>query len=144
MDTETTFYRLNAQNAHWLDGSDVFDNVVDPAQVKSFVNDRGHELVFAVNENRVVGFASGTVLLHPDKPPSFFVNEVEVIPNYRRRGIGASLCEQLFAIARSLECEGIWLATEEGNIAARALYSRLDARETLKIVVYDWDGAMDG
>ena len=46
--------------------------------------------------------------------------------------------------ARARGCKGIWLATETDNIAARALYRRLGADETTGIVVYDWDGAMQG
>lgn len=36
------------------------------------------------------------------------------------------------------------IATEVDNVDARVLYRKLDARETGEIVVYDWDGAMDG
>jgi ribosomal protein S18 acetylase RimI-like enzyme len=99
--------------------------------------------VFALAGDRVVGFASGTVLRHPDKQPALFVNEVGVAEDVRQQGIGTTLCMALFATAREIGCQGIWLATESDNAAARALYRRLNARETGGIVVYDWDGAMD-
>ncbi|MEO1502559.1 MAG: GNAT family N-acetyltransferase [Pseudomonadota bacterium] len=143
MATDITYVRLDLENAHMLEGADVFDNAVDPDQLKRFAADDGHELVFAVHNDAVVGFVSGTVLLHPDKPPAMFLNEVDVTPEFQQRGIGTSLCEHLLSIARSRGCKGIWLATEESNTAARALYRKLQARETGQIVVYDWDGAMD-
>lgn len=143
MNTATAYHRLNAANAHLLEAVDIFDNRVDPEQLAKFQADNGHELVFAMSGDVVVGFASGTVLLHPDKLPAFFVNEVDVASALRRQGIGTALCRMLIEIARNRGCRGIWLATEEENVAARALYRGLDARETSAIVVYDWDGAMD-
>ncbi len=143
MSVEVTYHILDPQNAHQLEGSDVFDNNVDPKQLIAFLADPGHELVFAAIGTKIVGMASGTVLLHPDKQPLFFINEVGVNEDFRRRGIATSLCELLMKVARDRGCQGIWLATETDNTEARGLYRRLDARETNGIVVYDWDGAMD-
>ncbi len=136
-------HRLNADNAHKLKGCTVFDHPVDDAYLADFIADAGHELVFATMGDLVIGFASGTVLLHPDKPPALFVNEVGVAEDMRRQGIATNLCHHLFAIARTRGCQGIWLATETDNVAARGLYRRMDARETDDVVVYDWDGALD-
>ena len=137
-----SFHPLTAENADLIATADVFDNAVDPGQLAAFVQHAGHELIFALSGDRVIGFASGTVLLHPDKVPMFFVNEVDVSEKFQRRGIATQLCQQLFALARQIGCEGIWLATEADNIAARALYAKLNAQETEDIVVYDWDGVM--
>jgi ribosomal protein S18 acetylase RimI-like enzyme len=143
MNEEITYHILAPQNARQLQGSDVFDNNVDPEQLTAFLADPGHEMVFAAVGARIIGMASGTVLLHPDKQPAFFINEVGVNEDFRRRGIAISLCKLLMKVARDRGCRGIWLATEIDNIEARGLYRRLDARETRGIVVYDWDGAMD-
>ena len=122
---------------------EVFDNEVDADQLAGFVQDAGHEMVFAVADGRLLGMASGTVLRHPDKQPALFVNEVGVAIDMRNQGLGAELTQRLIDLARARDCKGIWLATEEDNAPARALYRKLGARETGGIVVYDWDGAMD-
>ena len=119
-----------------------FDNDIDPAQAAAFLADPGHEIVVACAAGEVVGFASGTVLLHPDKPPAFFIAEVSVHEDFRRRGLGSALMQRLIAVARGRGCKGIWLATEADNDAARGLYRRLAAQESEGIVVYDWDGVM--
>lgn len=142
--TTVTYHALDAENADALLPADVFDNAVDPAQLAAFVADPNHELVYAMAGARVIGFASGAIHFHPDKPPAFFLSEVDVTPDWQRQGVAKALCGQLMDIARARGCEGIWLATETDNIPARALYRSLDARETEGIVVYDWDGAMDG
>ena len=137
------YHVLNLENALLLDGTDVFDNPIDPAQLGAFVADSGHEMVFATTGSRVIGMASGTVLLHPDKHPAFFINEVGVNEDMRNSGIGTKLTEMLMKIAREKGYQGIWLATETDNVEARALYQKLNARETDAVVVYDWDGALD-
>ncbi len=137
------YHVLNLENALLLDGTDVFDNPIDPAQLGAFVADSGHEMVFATTGSRVIGMASGTVLLHPDKHPAFFINEVGVNEDMRNSGIGTKLTEMLMKIAREKGYQGIWLATETDNVGARALYQKLNARETDAVVVYDWDGALD-
>lgn len=122
----------------------LFDHAIRPDQAAAFLTDPQHEMVLAFDGTTVVGIASGQILLHPDKPPAFFVNEVGVKDAYLRQGIASQMCARLCDIARDRGCQGIWLATEDDNLAARALYRSLGARETQGIVVYDWDGAMDG
>ena len=122
----------------------LFDNAIQPDQAEAFLNDPAHVLVMAYDGDNAVGMASGQILLHPDKAPAFFVAEVGTREAWQQRGIAKQMCARLLDEARALGCEGIWLATEGDNVAARALYRSLDARETADIVVYDWDGAMDG
>jgi ribosomal protein S18 acetylase RimI-like enzyme len=143
MPVSIIYHRLGPQDAALLDGADVFDNPIDKAQLAAFLADPGHEMIIAINGSQIVGMASGSVLLHPDKPPAFFISEVGVNEEMRNRGIGSVLIEKLLAIARSRGCKGIWLATESDNAGARALYAKSGARETDGIVVYDWDEAMD-
>ena len=128
MTAEIKYHHLDAANAHRLETAEVFDNSVDPEQLARFQADPGHHLVFAILEDTVVGFVSGVVMLHPDKQPIFFINEVDVAPAFRRRGIATALCERLIAHARAEGCKGIWLGTEADNAAARALYRRLGGR----------------
>ncbi|UWQ20402.1 GNAT family N-acetyltransferase [Jannaschia sp. W003] len=129
---------LDAGNADRLLGAAVFDEPVDDAQLQAFAEDPNSLLVFAEEAEAVVGFASGTVLLHPDKPPILFVNEVGTLPAHRRRGIGAQLVRRLLAEARFRGVTQAWLATEEHNEAARGLYRAIGARETGGLVMYDW------
>lgn len=122
--------------------TDLFDHLVDPAQAKHFLEDPRHLLFFAVDGSEVVGFVSGTILLHPDKPPSLFVNEVGVREAWRRKGIGRVLVENIIKTARGRGCGNFWLATEPDNAAALALYRSLDGEE-IGAVCFGWNGAFD-
>lgn len=122
----------------------LFDNPIRPDQAHAFLADPLHEIMVALAGSQIVGMASGQIMYHPDKPPAFFVAEVGVRDGFQRQGIAAKLCAALVQIAKDRGCEGIWVATEDDNGPARALYQSLGARETKDIVVYDWDDkAMD-
>ncbi|SMX23807.1 GNAT family N-acetyltransferase [Boseongicola aestuarii] len=136
-----TIRNLGPEDAHVLERvrDGVFDDPIDPSWAFGFLATRVNEIVVALDQGEVIGFASGTVLMHPDKPFSFFVNEVGVHEDYQRRGIATRLMNRLCDLARDRGCEGIWVATEDDNDAARGLYRSLGARETSGVVVFDWD-----
>jgi ribosomal protein S18 acetylase RimI-like enzyme len=121
---------------------DIFDNPPDPSQTRAFLASGMNLLFAAFDGGRMVGFSSGTVLLHPDKPPSLFVNELGTAEGWRRRGIGTALTRRMVEAAREMGCEGIWLGTEVDNAAARATYRKAGGRESTAFVLFDWDGAL--
>jgi ribosomal protein S18 acetylase RimI-like enzyme len=120
----------------------LFDRPVDPAQARAFLRDARHVLVAAIDGGRMLAFASATVLLHPDKPPALFVNEVGTREEHQRRGLGRAVMATLFAHARARGFQGIWLGTEPDNLPARAFYRALGGQEQ-EFVGYAWDGAFD-
>jgi aminoglycoside 6'-N-acetyltransferase I len=123
-------------------GEGLFDNSVDPAQARAFLESQLHEMVMAFDSGRAVSFASGTVLLHPDKMPTMFINEVGTHEGFRKRGFARAVTEALIRQARALDCEGVWLATEPDNAPALALYRAMGGDEQ-PIVGFAWDGAFD-
>lgn len=139
-DIPITIRNLGPEDVHILDRvrDGTFDNPIDPARAYAFLATRVNDIVVALSQGEVIGFASGTVLMHPDKAPNFFINEVSVHPDFRQKGIAKRLLDRISDLAWDRGCEGIWLATEVDNAPARALYASAGARETGGIVVYDW------
>ncbi len=90
-----------------------------------------------------MAFASATMLLHPDKPPALFVNELGTREPYQRRGLGRAVLMALIERARTEGCKGIWLGTEMDNAPARALYQALGGQEMV-FAGYGWDDAFEG
>ncbi len=121
----------------------VFDYPIIPDQAAAFLASDLHNMVVALDEDQIIGIASAVTMLHPDKKPMVFINEVGVHDDYLRRGIGKRLAEMLIEAVNPAGDLDVWLATENDNMAARALYRSLNARETQGIVVYDWGKAMD-
>lgn len=143
MDQTITFRLLGPADLDILlsvrDG--LFDNPVDPDEARAFLANPMNEIALAFDRGEVVGFASGTVLQHPDKAPSMFVNEVGVREGWLRRGIGRAVTQVLLDRARARGCQGIWLGTEPDNVAALALYRSLGGEE-VTFVGFGWDDAL--
>ena len=135
-----TIRNLGPEDAHVLDRvrEGTFDHMPDPARVWAFLATRVNELVVALDRGEVVGFAFGTVVLKPDKPTGFYVDEVAVHEDYRRRGIGTRLLNRIMERAQERGCENLWLATESDNDAALGLYRSMGAGEQSDVVVLDW------
>lgn len=135
--------RLTQADTALILASDAFDHRPRRDQTAGFLSNDNHEIVGAIHEGRLIGFASGVILLHPDKAPQFFISEVGVNEAHRKKGVATRLVTALIAVAKDKGCDGLWLATEKDNEPARGLYKKLKARETKDIVVYDWGGVMD-
>ncbi len=144
MSDAITYLRLGPEHLDLLCGVNEgpFDNPVDAVQAKAYLADPGQAIVLAMADGVVVGMATGSVLLHPDKPPTMFVNEVGVRDAYLRRGIGKAVTQALFDLARRRGCDGIWLGTEPDNAGALTLYRSLKGDE-VPFTGFGWNGALD-
>jgi GNAT superfamily N-acetyltransferase len=108
---------------------DVFDHPVRRDYAEAFLADPDSLIAVAMHYGKVVGMASAFTYRHPDKARQMFINEVGVATPYHRRGIAAAMLRRLLEAARSLGCIEAWVATEEGNSPARALYRSLGGQE---------------
>jgi ribosomal protein S18 acetylase RimI-like enzyme len=129
--------------------ADVFDDPANAPATARFLgtpgaSDARNILVLAEMNGRIVGFASGTVLDHPDKPRNLFVQELGVNDEARRRGIARALMAALRSEGRARGCSATWVLTEEDNHAARATYAATGAEETTGVVMYEWKEAPSG
>jgi GNAT superfamily N-acetyltransferase len=102
----------------------VFDDPIDDRGAKEFLDDRRHHLAVAVDDGLVVGFVSAVHYAHPDKRyPEMWINEVQVAPTHRRKGIARALLDQILHRARELQCTEAWVLADRGNVPATRLYS---------------------
>lgn len=144
MTTDWRIRRLGPEDAAALLQTDVFDAPSTPEGCARFLGQPeaarpDNILMVAEQAGRIVGFASGTVLDHPDKPPSLFVQEVGVNPDAQREGIGRALVLALRAEGRLQGCTTAWVLTEPDNTPARALYTGTGGVETVGVVLVEWD-----
>lgn len=117
----------------------VFDDPVRPIWAREFLEDPRHHLAVALDAGRVVGMASAFHYVHPDDPAQLFINEVGVSPGHQRRGVGRRLVQALLARGRELGCREAWVATEEGNVAARGLYASTGGiPDPERVIVYGY------
>ena len=122
------FRKLGAGDDTVLDrvADGVFDNAVQPALAREFLDDARHHLVVALDDGIVVGFVSGVHYVHPDKPTELWINEVAVAPTHLRRGLAQTLLRLLLDTARTLGCSQAWVLTDRDNTAAMRLYASVN------------------
>ena len=99
-----------------------FDDPIREDSVRRFLGDDRHHLLVVDVGDAPAGFVSATEILHPDKPPELFLNELAVDEPFRRRGAARALMEELRSLGRELGCSTIWVLTDEANAAAVATY----------------------
>lgn len=102
--------------------SHLFDGPATPEATARFLEEAGHHLLIAFEDDRAVGFVTGVEVTHPDKGTEMFLYELAVDDGSRRQGVGRGLVEQLAALARAAGCYGMWVVTDDDNSAARATY----------------------
>jgi GNAT superfamily N-acetyltransferase len=127
----------------------VFDGHINPSIAEEFLRDRHHHLAVAIDEGRIVGFASGVHYVHPDKPPQMFINEVGVAPTCQSRGIGRAVLLALIDRARELNCSEAWVLASRENIPAMRMYGSLGGSEDGNPVMFTFplarrETALDG
>jgi ribosomal protein S18 acetylase RimI-like enzyme len=86
-----------------------------------------------------VGFVSGVEMMHPDKGAEMFLYELSVAEPFRRRGIGSALVGALRELAEGRGCYGMWVLTDDDNVAACATYASAGAAAPTTHVMYAWD-----
>lgn len=121
---------------------DVFDNPVDPRWSAAFLADPRHIIAVAIEDDVVIGMATGVEYFHPDKPPELWVNEVGVAPTHHGRGIGKQVLGALLERGRERGCRQAWVLTSHDNTPARRLYNALggvDSDESVLMIDFDLD-----
>ena len=116
----------------------LFDEAVLPDATAQFLGSDRHHLLVAYEGELSVGFVSGVEVTHPDKGTEMFLYELAVDERWRRRGIGRALVDELATVARAAGCYGMWVVTDEGNVAARATYEGSGAAPETGQVVEVW------
>jgi len=101
---------------------DVFDNPVDEKLAEEFLNDPRHHIVVAIEEDKVIGFASAVHYVHPDKPAELWIDEVGVSPAYQNKGVGKAIMKELLQLGKGLGCVNAWVLTDRTNAPANGLY----------------------
>jgi ribosomal protein S18 acetylase RimI-like enzyme len=118
----------------------LFDHPPEPAATRRFLEESTHHLLIAYDAGAApVGFVTGVETTHPDKGTEMFLYELGVDESRRREGVGSALVGALAALARQRGCYGMWVGTEDDNVAARRTYERAGAQPTPAQIILEWD-----
>jgi ribosomal protein S18 acetylase RimI-like enzyme len=118
----------------------LLDHRVDAEATARFLADPNDHLLIAYDDaGRPVGFVTGVETTHPDKGTEMFLYELGVDESARRQGIGRALVEALAALARERGCYGMFVLTNDDNVAAMASYRSAGGSTSSPQVMLEWD-----
>ena len=118
---EALLHRL--ANAAWSGAPDAFTS--RPDEIAQLVAEQGRLLLFAEAERKPVGYLCGVWL-----GKTLGIEEIAVLPEFRRMGIARALAARALASA-----EAAVLSVAEANRPARGLYRLLGFREAARRIV---------
>ena len=121
-----------------IEAAHLFDNPPRADAVRRFLAEPNHHLFIAYSDNGPVGFISGVELTHPDKGSEMFLYELGVDDMHQRQGFGSALVKALADLASERGCYGMWVLTEEDNVAARATYGKAGGEAEGTPVMFTW------
>ena len=125
-------------DAHVHSAAHLFDRPLDPAATARFLASADHHLLIGFIGAAPVGFVTGVELTHPDKGTEMFLYELAVDSAFRGRGFGSALVGGLAALARDRGCYGMWVLTDDDNVAAIRAYERAGGRRVAAQRMLDW------
>ncbi len=108
------------------------------ASLRDFLSDPERFYLLAYIDGHIAGAVHGYALHHPAGVRYLYIDEVDTMEAYRRRGVARLMMAEAFAIGRELGCSDAWLGTEHDNKAAKALYEGLKPDEIENGPIYTW------
>lgn len=126
-----TIKRLGPADAAALDrvAEDVFDSSIEPSQASRCLNKPDTFIIVAIDEaGLIVGQLLAFIHDRPDGPPEFYIDNVGITPDRRREGLANRSLDEAQRQTRASGCELAWVATENENEPARALYAARSGR----------------
>ena len=91
--------------------------------------------------NKIVGFAFGYILLKPDGRKVFYLDAIDVMPDFQGKGYGTGLISFARDYAKTIDCYEMFLITNRSNISACKCYEKAgginDADDEV-VYVYDF------
>ena len=125
---------LEAAKRYARGGYDVIvDGIVGPWFLEPWLN--------IVQEHYIVGFAFGYILLKPDGRKVFYLDAIDVMPDFQGKGYGTGLISFARDYAKTIDCYEMFLITNRSNISACKCYEKAgginDADDEV-VYVYDF------
>jgi len=125
------------ESADWDDANDMGDYSAD--SLAAFAADPNRYFLVARKSDQLAGVASASIQLKPYQHELWlYVDEVDVVPSFRKQGVGKAMMNQLLRIAEANDCVEMWLGTENDNESALALYKSMNPDEVEAFVGFTW------
>ena len=96
----------------------------DKEKLMGFLNENNSYGFIVKNENKIVGFAYGYVLLRPDGNQDFYLHAIDIISEFQGKGYGTKLMNFIKKYIKEIKCRKMFLITNKSNISACKCYEK--------------------
>ena len=80
---------------------------------------------YVAKENDIiVGFAYGYVLIRPDGIKDFYLHAIDIMKSHQKHGYGTELMKYINTHSKSIGCRKLFLITNKGNVSACRCYEK--------------------
>ncbi len=104
------------------------DMLFDLDNIKKFYNDKNTISFIAKTGNKVVGFAYGYDIIHPDGRHAYFIYSIGMLPNYQDQGYGSKLLTFIKDYISNNGFFEMFVMTDKGNPRACHVYEKLGGK----------------
>jgi ribosomal protein S18 acetylase RimI-like enzyme len=101
---------------------DQFGKQPDLNHLRQLLASDGHFFVAASISGAWAGYAHGYELVRPDHGSMLFLYSLDVLPQYRRKGVGTALLSFMRTLAETRDMRELFVFTTRSNEAAVELY----------------------
>lgn len=98
------------------------------SKLEDFIENKNNYGFIAKLNNKIVGFAFGYILLKPDGRKIFYLDAIDIMPEYQGKGYGTGLISFARDYAKSIKCNKMYLITNKSNISACKCYEKAGGR----------------
>lgn len=119
------------------------DMEFDLEKINEFYNDKNVIGFIAKTENKIVGFAYGYDIIHPNGKHAYFIYSIGMLPNYQDKGYGTKLLGFIKDYISSNGFFEMFVLTDKGNPRACHVYEKLGGKNDFEdeiCYVYDFEG----
>jgi|LGOV01.1.fsa_nt_gb ribosomal protein S18 acetylase RimI-like enzyme len=103
----------------------VRDLVAEEKYSRGFILNPNNHAYFAMIEEKVIGFVWGYTLERLDSEPMMYIHSVDVLGEYRNKGVGKKIVSKFIEIANKSNYRNTFLITDRDSIPANKVYSAL-------------------
>lgn len=96
----------------------------DEVLLNSFLEEQNTYGFIAKEDDIIVGFAYGYVLVRPDGQRDFYLHAIDIMEKYQKHGYGTELMNYINAHSQSIGCRKLFLITNKSNVSACRCYEK--------------------
>lgn len=111
--------------------------------LRNFINNKSNLGFVAIENNKIIAFAFGYILIHPNGEKVFYFDAIDVMKDCQSKGIGTELMTYTKNYVKNIGCLEMFLVTNKSNISACKCYEKSGAiseAEDDVVYVYDFEG----